>query len=289
MSGLRLDRMEIEEAGPNPERLAAAIHAQLDLDAGAVPVESIAKALDIVEIRHAPLIGFEGALVMTDDRGIGAIAVNRASSRQRRNFTIAHELGHFLDLRHRPAETANGFACSRADLGRSWRGSFNARDRHVRQECEANRFAIELLAPIRLVRRHLRGIPDLERVLALSDALGLSREASARRYVELHERPCAVVFSREKQVRYFEAHAEFPALSCTKGQRLSGLLPTVDSSGLSNREEADPQNWLRNPTRQDLVVQTFAQREGYSITLLALDDRHEEEGVDDLEPFRLAR
>ena len=50
---LALDRMEIEEAGPNPERLAAAIHAQLQLKAGPVPVYEIAEALDIVEIREA--------------------------------------------------------------------------------------------------------------------------------------------------------------------------------------------------------------------------------------------
>jgi hypothetical protein len=45
---LELDRMAIEEAGPNPERLAAAIHLQLRDKGGAVPVYAIAKSLDIV-------------------------------------------------------------------------------------------------------------------------------------------------------------------------------------------------------------------------------------------------
>jgi hypothetical protein len=45
--------MAIEESGPNPERLAAAAHAQLNWLSGAVPIEAIARALDIAEIRLA--------------------------------------------------------------------------------------------------------------------------------------------------------------------------------------------------------------------------------------------
>ena len=44
--------MEIEDAGPNPDRLAAAIHRQLGHKSGAVPVGAVAEALDIVKIRQ---------------------------------------------------------------------------------------------------------------------------------------------------------------------------------------------------------------------------------------------
>lgn len=54
--------MTIEEAGPNPDRLAAAIHAQLGQTRGAVPLHAIAEALDIIEIRTARLKRLEGAL-----------------------------------------------------------------------------------------------------------------------------------------------------------------------------------------------------------------------------------
>jgi hypothetical protein len=53
-----------------------------------------------------------------------------------------------------------------------------------------------------LVRRYLLGIPDLAKALSLSREFGLSREAGARRYVELHEQPAALVFSAEGVVRY---------------------------------------------------------------------------------------
>jgi hypothetical protein len=81
---LALDRMAIEEAGPNPERLAAAIHEQLRHKSGEIPVAAIAAALDIVEIKEAPLQNLEGALIAPDDRNVGAIAVNRESSPARR-------------------------------------------------------------------------------------------------------------------------------------------------------------------------------------------------------------
>ncbi len=73
---LALDRMAIEEAGPNPERLATAIHDRLRHKGGEVPVATIAAALDIVEIREARLKGLEGALITPDDRNIGAILLN---------------------------------------------------------------------------------------------------------------------------------------------------------------------------------------------------------------------
>ncbi len=55
---LTLDRMAIEEVGLNPSKLAAAIHDQLGNRLGAVPVETIAYALDIASrsgLRSSPM------------------------------------------------------------------------------------------------------------------------------------------------------------------------------------------------------------------------------------------
>ena len=169
---------------PVTERLAAAIRLHLGHASGPVPVYEIAEALDIVEIREAPMRGLEGALVTTPDRNVGSIVVNSRSHPLRRRFTLAHELGHFLNPWHRPSDSSGGFSCSRADMGVGWKRRSAAISRHTTQEIEANRFAIELLAPPDLMRPYLRGIPDLAKVLSLARALDLSREACARRYVE---------------------------------------------------------------------------------------------------------
>ncbi len=81
---LELDRIAVEEAGANAQRLAAAIHAQLPDLVPPVPIETIALALDIEEIRVEPLTGFEAALVTTPEKGRGSILVNANSSPRRR-------------------------------------------------------------------------------------------------------------------------------------------------------------------------------------------------------------
>jgi hypothetical protein len=274
--------MTIEEAGPDPERIAAAIHARLPVQKGGVQVEAIAKALDIVEIRYAPLKGLEGALVAPPSRNIGSILINNEARPQRRRFTLAHELGHFLNPWHRPAGLSERFACTNSDLATSWGRLSAAASRHARQEAEANRFAIELLAPRHLSQPFLFGIPDLAKVIALSDELALSREAGARRYVELHPQPCAVVFTRDGVVRYVERADCFPFVSIGPGCRLSILPNPADSSGLSGQEEADPRDWLAPTSQTALLMQTLSQRGGYAITLLSRDpDGREDDGDDE--------
>jgi hypothetical protein len=238
---------------------------------GPVPIHQIAVALDIIEVRRAPLKGLEAALVTTPERGAESILVNSASSVRRQRLSIAHELGHFLNPWHKPAGPFGGFACRPEDLTSSRGNLPPTTSRHKIQEAEANRFAIELLAPEKLVRPYLRGIPDLASVLRLAKALELSREAAARRYAELHPQPTALVFSAGQVVRYVDRHRDFPFVSCWPGQRLSELPSPADESGLSDHEQADLRDWLARPCQGALVIQTLSQHRGYAITLLAFD------------------
>jgi len=202
---------------------------------------------------------------------IGSIVVNSASSAQRQRFSVAHELGHFLNPWHKPIEPSGKFACRPEDMRKSWGKPPPEASRHLIQEAEANRFAIELLAPKKFVRPFLRGIPDLTSVWRLAKTLDLSREASARRYVELHDQPTALVFSVDGVVRYVQRHPDFPSVLYQPGQRLSELPSAVDKSRLSAHEEADPCDWLVLPGRDALIVQTLSQSRGHATTLLALD------------------
>lgn len=169
---LQLSRMDIEDAGPNPAKLAKEIHKQLDGSGsiGAVPIESIATALDIVEIRTEPLDTFEGALITTQQRSVGKVLVNSLSAAPRRRFTIAHELCHFLNPWHKPphdTDDESTFLCTKTDMG--GRSASKEHTRHARQEREANRFAIELLAPQHLVKTHLEHSADLQHVLSVAN------------------------------------------------------------------------------------------------------------------------
>ncbi|PJK30853.1 ImmA/IrrE family metallo-endopeptidase [Minwuia thermotolerans] len=202
--------MELDDAGLNPERIAAAIHDQLGEAGGAVPVQDIARRLDITEIREMSFNGVEGVLITTPERPDGMIAVNARSSAKRRRFTLAHELGHFLMTHHRMVGR-DGFRCSRSDmLARVEPGDAATAGLHLGQEAEANRFAIELLAPARRLKRYLHRPPDLARVLEISDAFEISREAAARRYVEQHRDNLAVLFGHHGRIIYLQKARGFP-------------------------------------------------------------------------------
>ena len=279
---IQLDRMALDDVGANPIRLAEAIHEQLGDRPGPVEVEAIARALDIVEIRKAPLTNIEAALITTRERDCGSILVNASSSRQRQRFSIGHELGHFLNPWHQPT-SADGFQCNRSDMIVRDRESA---DRHLRQEAEANSFAIEMLAPRKLVRPYLLPKPDLRHVLGMAEDLDLSREAAARRYVELHDENLAVVFGKDDRFSYAESCVGFPSLCLKKGDPVA-TAGTRREAPLSRIEQVDAEDWLYRPNPHQLMAQTLHQQNGFSITLLRTSssaddgDDDDDSGIDD--------
>lgn len=259
--------MEIEEAGANPSRQAAEIHAQLDLAKGPAPIFDIARALDITDIRIAPLKGFEAALITTPERDTGAVALNETSSARRRNFSLAHELGHFLNLWHKPVGDG-GFACSRKDMIADGAGS--ARNRHLRQETEANRFAIELLAPPRLMKPFLRAEPDIAAIVEAGDHLDISKAAAARRYVELHDAMLAVIFSRDGKMIGYACGEGFPFIVPRVGRRMPD--PARPAEGrMSDWDGVDAEEWVARTQGVELFGQTLGQSDGHAMTLLSLE------------------
>jgi hypothetical protein len=169
------------------------------------------------------------------------------------------------------------FACTAEDLRTPWRDLSRDAKRHWQQESEANRFAIELLAPATRVKPLLKGTPDLEKVISLAENLDISKEAAARRYVELCEQPIAVVFGHKGNVAYFERHPEFPFVSCRKGDPLPSCETLGDAKGFTGHIQAHPSDWLAPSARIYLLTQRLFQANGYSMTLLMLDDDEKEE------------
>lgn len=276
--GITLDRMAIEEVGLNPQRLAEAIHSQLgDLD-GAVPIYQIVAALDIDEIRERPLSNLEAALVTTPERDRGRILLNSRSSRQRRRFSLGHELLHFLNPTHEQT-SVGGFYCTRADMGIP--SGDAVRDGHRRQESEANLFSIELLAPQRRLKPYLRGTPELGQVVSMAEELDISREAAARRFVELHSADLAVVFCKDGKFVYGANGRDFPRLSLRKGEQCDLGKPVTGA--ISDLDEVTAGDWLHSPGRAcELVAQTLWQADGYTTTLLRAEVPDDDgQGFDD--------
>jgi hypothetical protein len=276
VTSITLSRIDLDDVGVNPRRLAEAIHIQLGERPGAVPVKEIAAALDIHEIREQVLTSIEAALVTTPERDSGSILVNLRSGPQRRRFSIGHELYHFLNPFHVPT-SPNGFWCSRSDMIAA---TPTDTDRHLRQESEANAFSIELLAPRKRMRGYLRGKPDLSEVLRAATDLDISSEAAARRYVDLHPESLAAVFCADGKFLYASRNEQFPPISLRKGQPIT--LPDGREEGRVSRfVDVDASEWIYRQHGVQLTAQTLFQSDGRSTTLLRAVDQDADDSLED--------
>jgi hypothetical protein len=114
-----------------------------------------------------------------------------------RRFTLAHELGHVHLDGHFDTLFANG------QISHVHGGEFTSDADHERQ---ADAFASELLMPKLDCLKLLKGIPadddGLPAILALREACQVSIHAAANRYIDLVERPTALIVSQDGQVQY---------------------------------------------------------------------------------------
>jgi hypothetical protein len=161
-------------------------------------VRQIADTLG-VEVEEADAHSFDGALVRIQGSLEGAIAVRR-SIREigRKNFTIAHELGHLLLPGHDQSTV-----CGAGDI-ESWDETVAERER------EANEFAGELLLPTTAIRHFVAGKkPTFEAIEALAQSTATSLTATAYRFIEETSHASAIVWSHKGVTKWCKRSEEF--------------------------------------------------------------------------------
>lgn len=151
-----------------------------------------------------PLTGCSAYLAVANGNSTIGIAERIAhQSRAWRNFTIAHELGHF-HLHIDSMALAKSFNDDERTLNQ-W-SSDN------RQESEANAFAAELLLPRPLVTNHLKTQAlDWPSIELLAQKCHASLRATARRCVELSSEAIALVVTDGKNIRWTAKSPSFRA------------------------------------------------------------------------------
>lgn len=264
---VQVDPVELADLA-RPDQLVSELLRQNPQMPVPIPVEEIARVVGIEEIKAVPGDKFEGSLICDPPKARGVILYNGSRRRTRQRFTIAHELGHFL----LPWQRKTQFECSGQDLA--------ARGASTDWEVQANEFAAGLLLPDTLFKplAHQLGEPEIDHVVTLGERFETSIEFTARRYVELSEHVCAVVFSKENVVRYSVWSSYFEHRLClTKGDRL----PTKSSSRAATGDSAewhsiDAHWWLRESKDdeeqpEEVYEQTLWQDDGYKVTLLTYD------------------
>jgi hypothetical protein len=155
--------------------------------------------LDIlVESFDPPHPSISGYLMQVGDLfGIGYSKAIRCEGFQ--NFTVAHEIGHYLIDGHAMALLKDGVHHSHS--------SYISKDPF---EEEADAFASEFLMPWKLVESLLRGSDGgFASIQHLSDQCGSSLVASAIRYVEVTAEQVAAVVSYQGTVEFMTASPAF--------------------------------------------------------------------------------
>jgi hypothetical protein len=217
------------------------------------------------------LPGFDGALYRApeDKKGWGIFYNNRIRSKGRINFTLAHELGHYL--LHRIAYP-DGFQCSEQDVVR-WDSEYG------QLEHQANVFAANLLMPLDDFRRQIGPSARIE-----LDALSLCAEryrvsliAATLRWLSYTNNRAVLVVSRDGFILW--ARSSEPALRSGAFFRTSGPPIEIPNASLVVRvkdlangrgsAEHAPGVWFPEPLREMTVL---AEQYDFALSLLVLGD-----------------
>lgn len=287
---INIDEIALADIG-QPGRLAIELHRQLRVQFGTVPtripLHGIAKAVGIVDVQEYDVEKFLGTLVIKEGRG--AIGLQRGLQSGRRNFTLGHEIGHFLIPTHRIKRT--NFECTKTDMNRVRSGNLDNMPPLERIEIEANEFVATLLIPgpeYKAERKKLGKSPDVQHIRALARTFDVSQEMMAGTYVRMEDTKIAIIISQSGIVKRIIPCLNFPFMGLRKGVPLPPNCLTksyVRSSSpgtVSDMREWRTDAWLETARSVSaLYEQVLVQEKGWATTLLSIDEDEIDEDDDD--------
>ena len=144
----------------------------------------------ITDVQGHSLSRFEGALAKAPEGDRWAIFYNNNIQHSGRiNFTLAHELGHYM--LHRNEAGPEGFECGKKDM-------LNPDSSYKQREEEANIFAASLLMPIHDFRMQIeKEIFSFDLLSHCADRYGVSLTSALLRWLEFTSKRAIAVFSEE--------------------------------------------------------------------------------------------
>lgn len=147
-----------------------------------------------------PLDGAEAQLLLIPGKRAIITVSSKITNRQRKRFSIAHELGH-MEM-HRNEIKVN--ICTREDI--------SDRDRATPfdVEQEANQFASHFLMPARFVNEYYQEVAaSLDAIRKVANTFDVSLTSAALRFIDFVAEPVAVVFSRAGRIEWFKSTQDF--------------------------------------------------------------------------------
>ncbi len=251
---------------------------------------AIAEKLEIsVQAKPDVAPGVSGML-LRHGNNFGILYATHIPSEGFQNFSIAHELGHYLIEGHPVHVFRDGTGVHSSHAG------FVSGDPY---EVEADHFAAGLLMPDPMFTSALHGAKDgLEGIEALTMLCGTSLTATAIRYAQTTSAPAAVVMSAGKRIEYCfmsKAMQEFADLTWPrKGESLpEGVETERFNRDLRNVAEArrdktdvDLRRWFGGERRVEATEEIIGLgRYGKTLTVITtstlVDDEDEEKDLEE--------
>lgn len=259
--------------------LSVILNAVLGSDRFPVDVASVAKEYSHQLFPDDPvsvvvgdrLPGFDGALFRAPSgkKGWGIFYNNAISSKGRVNFTLAHELGHYL--MHRLINP-DGIRCGQQQVVR-W-------DSELGQiEYQANIFAANVLMPLDDYRRQIdpRDKADLDMLTHCSERYKVSLIAAVLRWLEFTERRAVLVVSTDGFILWSRSSAA--ALKTGVYFRTSRGPIEIPAESLAARQDLlidarvginhGPGVWFNEPVHEMTI---FAEQYDFTLSLLLLQN-----------------
>ena len=212
-----------------------------------------------IQVIESPLeMKFVGGLFLKDGQRVIIINSN-INSDGRKNFTLAHELGHYFIH----TEQTN-LRCTLDDLSDS-----SPHSKTIEQE--ANAFASTLLIPAGDLRKQIEE-NELTLHLAsnLSERYDTSLTTTVIRISEITKKPLTVVYLKNNKVSwwYRNNQMKFSGLWLTKGQDIGSLVSALTDAG----SIIDPSDWL-DEERSDKweLMGSLVNMPNYSAQLLMIE------------------
>lgn len=223
---------------------------------------------------------FEGALIPNDNGEWGIFYNENIRSAGRRNFTLAHELGHYLLHRQRGA-----IQCEPRQM-LDWKSEYG------QIESQANIFASFLLMPLDDFREQIKGQkPSMEMMRHLKDRYQVSLSAAILKWLNITEKRAMIVIGKDGFIDW--AWCSEPLLKSGVFYRARQDVIDLPAASLAARRDATLDNvtgvlhpkgvWLNNEEVQEMMVLS---RDGEITTSLLIypDDAPNRFLVDDEEP-----
>lgn len=193
------NRLHYAKDGP-----ATAWNVLRDLEIEKFPIDPrcIATKLGIVVWERELPISCDGCLMRVGNTW-GILVNARIRSETRRNFTIAHEIGHYL--LERDTDKMSQLHQKFNTVITEQNITNKERQAYLQSEQRANKFAVELLmpTPIFSVDSASHAQVGLPAIAKLAAQYGTSLTSTAIHYTRLSKLICAIVFSEAGVIRYF--------------------------------------------------------------------------------------